>query len=229
MTATHPAPTGDPDALSVRLRTETSAIHREAEQQPFMRTFFAARLSRDAYILWLSRQRHIYRALEDALVGCSFHPAIAGVVPPELHRSAAIESDLQHLTGTAGPSGEELSPATQSYVERITSAAREFPPGLLAHAWLRYLGNVGARDVLRRLTVAAIGEETGGPGLAFTDYSAIGDVGQFFRTFHTAVDAAPLTGAEKQRVVDEGTVGFRLNIALTDELATDLDLNPTPG
>ena len=43
----HPRPDGDADALSVRLRAETAEVHREAEQRPFMKTFFAGQLSRE--------------------------------------------------------------------------------------------------------------------------------------------------------------------------------------
>jgi heme oxygenase len=220
---THPRPLGDADALSVRLRAETSAIHREAEQRPFMRTFFAGDLSRAGYVAWLQRQLPIYTALETALDKHAGHPGVGDVVPSALYRSAALAADIEQLTGDSLVRDGEVTDAVARYVEHIDHIALDFPPGLLAHAWLRYLGNVGGQDVLRRLVAASVGESDA-QGLRFTDYSALGEVREFFRTFHARLDSVRLTDEEKDRVVAEGAEGFRLNIALTDELAADLGL-----
>lgn len=222
---THPRPEGSDDALSVRLRAETSAVHREAEARPFMQTFFAGRLFREGYVAWLARQEHIYRALEDALGANADHPALVNVVPSALFRAERITSDLHHLTGGSPPNGQALTTATRQYRDRIVAVAESFAPGLLAHAWLRYMGNVGGQHVLRRLAAKATGlPEDAERGLAFTDYSALGEVGPFFRSFHAALDAAPLSSSDADQVIAEAEGAFRLNIALTDELARDLDV-----
>lgn len=231
---THPKPTGAPDALSTMLREGTAHNHREAERRPFMRVFFKGELPRDAYVAWLGRQWHVYRELEARLAALGDDPKLGAVVVPALHRTARIERDLDFLTGGAWGHGEPPSAATQAYVERIRHCAQDFPPGVVAHAWLRYLGNVGGQPVLRRLVDAAIGPRgrTGMDdprGLAFTDYSELGEVGPFFGAFHRGLDAIPLSLSDKQRVVAEGDLGFRLNMALTDELAADFDIAAPAG
>lgn len=222
--STHPRPAGPADALSTRLRSETAEVHRAAEQRPFMLAFFNGELDRAAYVDWLRRQRHVYGVLEQALTALPEGDPASRVVPAVLHRAARIEADLDDLTGCDWRADDHATPATAAYVERIEQAA-DAPPRLLAHAWLRYLGNVGGRDVLRRLTAEAIGVDpttAGDTGLRVTDYSALGDeVGPFFREFHAALDALPLTAAEQDDVVTEARIGFSHNIALTDELAAD--------
>jgi heme oxygenase len=217
----HPRPAGDADALSTMLRTGTSQVHEEAEGRPFMQAFFCGALPRDAYVGWLARQWHLYRTLEaglDALpAACPEH----GLVPDVLHRTGRIEADLDHLTDRTWRHHDHLSAATRAYVERIESTG-DFPAGLVAHAWLRYMGNVGGRDVLRRLVAGSIGAVDGDDGgLTFTDYSAVGEVRAFFAEFHARLDALPLSVDDKVRAVGEADAGFRLNIALTDELAED--------
>ena len=217
----HPRPTSGADAFSSMLRSATSVIHKEAEQRPFMQAFFAGRLPRDAYIAWLARQWHLYRALETRLDAIPDGSPEHGLVPTELYRTARIEADLDHLLGAPWRDEDHLSPATKTYVERIETNAA-FPAGVVAHAWLRYMGNVGGRDVLRRLVAASIGAPDGDTrGLAFTDYAAIGEIRPFFASFHARLDALPLSNDEKRRAVDEAEAGFRHNIALTDELAED--------
>jgi len=217
----HPRPTGDAGALSTLLRSATSEVHKEAEARPFMQAFFAGELPRNAYVGWLARQWHLYRTLEAGLDAVQAGAAERGLVPTELYRTGRIEGDLDHLTGGAWRDEDHLTPATRAYVERIQSTY-EFPAGLVAHAWLRYMGNVGGRDVLRRLVTASIGATDGDDrGLAFTDYSAMGEVRPFFADFHAKLDSLPLSDADQARAVGEAEAGFRLNIALTDELAED--------
>lgn len=220
----HPRPTGDADALSALLRAATNEIHKEAEQRPFMRAFFAGALPRDAYIGWLARQWHLYRALETALDAIPVDRPEHGLVPTSLFRTTRIEADLDDLTAGTWRNADQLSDATRAYVCRIESTAA-FPAGLVAHAWLRYMGNVGGRDTLRRIAAASIGSADGDDrGLAFTDFSAVGEIRPFFTAFHARLDSLPLTEADAARAVAEADAGFRLNIALTDELAADYDV-----
>ena len=217
----HPRPTGSADAFSTLLRANTTEVHKEAEARPFMRAFFAGELSRDAYVDWLGRQWHLYRTLESGLQRLSPARPEHDIVPADLHRTGRIETDLDHLTDGEWRNQDHLTPATRAYVDRI-EANHEFPAGLVAHAWLRYMGNVGGRDVLRRLVAGAIGATEGDDrGLAFTDFSDVGEVRPFFAGFHAQLDALPLSSAEKSAAVAEADAGFRLNIALTDELAAD--------
>jgi len=222
----HPRPSGDSEGLSTLLRSGTSAVHKEAEARPFMQAFFAGRLPRHAYIGWLARQWHLYRTLEAGLDSLPSAAPEHGLVPVELYRTERIEADLDHLTDGDWRHKDHLSAATRAYVERI-EAAGALPTLLIAHAWLRYMGNVGGREVLRRLVATSIGAAEGDErGLAFTDYAAVGEIRPFFADFHAKLDALPLTDDHKLRVVQEADAGFQLNIALTDELAIDHGIAP---
>lgn len=225
----HPRPTGAPDALSSRLRASTAEVHKEAEQRPFMRAFFAGDLPRAAYVGWLARQWHLYRTLEAGLAALAPTLPEHGLVPAVLYRTERIEADLDYLTDRSWRHENHLTPATDAYANRIRSAAA-FPAGLVAHAWLRYMGNVGGRDVLRGLVAGSIGAAEGSDlGLAFTDYSEIGEIRPFFADFHAKLDALVLTDDEREQAVAEASAGFRHNIELTDELAKDFEIGEPPA
>jgi len=222
----HPRPAAPPDALSSTLRATTGEIHREAEGRPFMRELFAGRLTRDAYADWLARQWHVYATLEERLAALPADEPAARVVPTHLHRRDRLAADLEHLTDGRWRPGGPCTPATRAYVQQI-ERCDDSAPGLVAHAWLRYLGNVGGRDVLRRLARSITGAPEGDDrGLAFTAYDDVDDVRTFFRSFHSSLDALVLAPDERERAVAEATAGFRHNITLTDELARDHAIAP---
>lgn len=80
----------------------------------------------------------------------------------------------------------------------------------------------------RRLIAGSIGAADGDErGLAFTDYSAAGEIRPFFADFHAKLDALPLSDTHKARAAGEADAGFRLNIALTDEIAADYSIAAT--
>lgn len=228
---THPKPQGNEDSLAPRMREETSANHKEAERRPFMRVFFKGELPKEAYVGWMQRQWFIYRQLEESQRALAGHPTIGTMVDERLFRTERIEADLDVLDPD-WRSTLEQSPATKTYVDRIAWTASEFPEGFVAHVWLRYMGNIGGAHILRRLIASSNGlasSEIGTPGLSFADYSDLGEVGPFFGSFHGRMNAIPMDDDTKDRVVQEADLGFRLNMALTDELADDFGIEAPDG
>lgn len=215
--------------LSELLREGTSVNHREAERRPFMRVFFKGETPRDAYAEWMMRQSFIYDALERTGEALADHPVVGIMHTPALYRTAALDRDLHVLVGEDWRARAKPSLVTEEYVERIEWCAREFAPGWVAHQWLRYLGNVGGQEILRRLAVKINGFDPDGPGMDFFRYDSLGDVKAFFGDFHRRMNAMDLDDETKRRVVEEGDLGFKLNMALTDELADDFGIVAPDG
>ena len=219
--------TTEAGSLPAMLREGTSTLHRAAERTPFQRVFFRAELPREAYSEWMSRLWFIYDALETAAEQLRDHPIVGAMYSPQLHRREGLEHDLTFYVGSDWRGRIAPSPVTTAYVERINWARDEWPPGVVAHQWLRYLGSLGGQEVLRGLVNRAYGVT--GEGWAFYEFPQIDDVGAFFRDYHARMDALPLTEDDKLRMVDEGNRAFQLNIDLTDELAADFAIEAPPG
>lgn len=228
---THPKPVGGEDSLALRLREGTSVNHREAERRPFMRVFFKGELPKEAYVAWMQRQWFIYKQLEESQVALAEHDVVGPMVDPRLFRTERIEADLD-LLQPDWRSTLDQTEATKAYVDRIAWSAQAFPAGFVAHMWLRYMGNIGGAHILRRLIASSVGldsSEPDTPGLAFADYSDLGEVGPFFGSFHGRMNAMPVDDVAKGRIVEEADLGFRLNMALTDELAADFGIEAPDG
>lgn len=209
------------EPLSKRLFGGSAVIHRKAERRPFMVVFFKAKLPREAYAEYLGRLGYIYGALEDADDMLKDDPVVGRMFSPELHRRQAIEADLEFF-GAPTPS---YSPATKAYVERIQTIANEFPPGFVAHQWLRYLGNVLAQPVLARIMKRAYDLED--QGVEFCRYTKVGDPRAYLVDYHARMNSMPLDEAAVARLVDEANRAWQHQIDFTDELAADFGISAT--
>jgi heme oxygenase len=141
---------------------------------------------------------------------------------PELHRSAAIDRDMRFFIGSDWQDTVKPSPATEAYVDRIAWTGRELPPAFVAHQWLRYLGNVLAQRILLRIMERAYGLT--GDGTAFYRFDDIADPRAYLGAYHARMNSMPLDADTRAAVVEEGNRAFSLQIAFTDELASDLGI-----
>lgn len=216
-----PVSTGS-EPLSKRLFGGSAVIHRQAERRPFMVVFFKAELPRDAYIEYLGRLSSVYGALEETSEALRTDPVVGVMHSPELYRSTAIDADMTFLVGSDWRDRIKPSPATESYVAAIRGAASTFPPGWVAHQWLRYLGNVLAQQVNLRIMKRAYGFDT--EGTAFYRYDKITDPRAYLGEYHARLNAMPLTEEQVQGVIDEANRAWQHQIDFTDELAADFGL-----
>jgi heme oxygenase (biliverdin-producing, ferredoxin) len=211
------------EPLSKRLFGGSAVIHRQAERRPFMVVFFKAQLPKESYTEYLGRLSFIYGALEDADEALKDHPVVGRMYSPELHRRQAIESDMEFLAGEGWRDRVTYSDATKAYVERIQTVAKEFPPGFVAHQWLRYLGNVLAQPVTQRIMKRAYELED----LEFGRYQKIADPRAYLGEYHARMNSMPLSEEETQLLVDEANRAWQHQIDFTDELAADFGITAT--
>lgn len=133
----------------------------------------------------------VYRTLERGLDRHADHPTLAPTYNPSLlARASNIASDISYLLQTpenlwmAHPIHVELKatfpPALKAYVERLEYLLNSDDPSrLLAHAYVRYLGDLSGGQVIRRRVAKAYGldlgeDEGSGLGTKFYDFKQLG-------------------------------------------------------
>ena len=209
--------TGDatPSGLAAQLAAQTRAMHREAESAGVMRDLLAGRVTRERYVALLANLQPLYVALERALVRHATHPAIAPIRLAGLARADAIGRDIAALSpGRAVPAPVA---ATRMYVARMEELDATWPAGLVAHAYVRYLGDLsGGRIVGERVRQSLALD--GGAGLAFYDFGAGFDVAGAKSRFRAALDALPLKVKDVEAVVAEAVEAFRRHVAMFEAL-----------
>ena len=215
-------------ALAARLRAGTSAMHAEAERTPFMAALMGGQLDRRSYCLLLRNLEPVYEELERALLRHAGHEQVAPVVMQALFRTQSLRLDLQALHGSGWALDLPVLPACTRYTERLKELARSRPTLLVAHAYVRYLGDLSGGQMLQRVVARGLRLVPDGTGMAFLDFGVPHDVARLAGTLRASLDEVARAGADVEALVAEATWSFELHCILFAELAEAGGL-PTGG
>jgi heme oxygenase len=181
-----------------------------------MAALLRGQLPLEGYAALIAALYEIYDALESGLDANAEHPMIAPLRRPGLARRSALAADLAVLRrlGLA-----PLEPARQAtaYAAHLRALATEDPLRLVAHAWLRYLGDLNGGRILERVVRERLGVPEG--AMAFYRFPALADPAAAAVQWRLALDALALDDATVDTLVAEASEGFRRHIALFEELA----------
>lgn len=199
--------------LAERLRLETRDLHAVVERSGAMGELLRGRLPLPAYGALLNNLHALYTALEAALDRCADRAWLRPVRLPGLPRAAALASDLGALALRAPP----LEEAAEAYVQRLHALGAARAPALLAHAYVRYMGDLNGGQALRRLVGRAYG--LGGSVTRFYDFGGAEQVRALADAFRRGLDAPVLTATGADRVVAEARWAFQQHQRLFEQLA----------
>lgn len=203
-------------SFSETLRTSTLDEHRAAERSPFIRDLLTGRLPQSAYARMTGQLYALYTTLEEVTGSLADDPVIGPFLADELIRVPSLEDDLRYL---GGDDWERLAvplPATAGYAERLRGLRRAWPTGIVAHHYLRYLGDLSGGQIIARLVRRTYGLED--DGVRFYRFDRIADVDAFKAAYRARLDEAPWGDPERDRLVDEVKLGYRFARQMFDEL-----------
>lgn len=208
------------ERLAQRLRDETRTLHVDAERSAFMSALLRGRMDRAGYAALLRNLHAIYEALEPALARHAGHPALAPLHLAALARLASLRDDLVKV---ADPSDltVELRPAAVRYVARLHALDAAQPELLLAHAYVRYLGDLSGGQLLRDI-VARSPALASRAGTAFYEFGDAPSASLLAASFRASLDRAIV--ADPDAVVAEARLAFIWHRELFDELAQSFGL-----
>jgi len=209
-------PTASPAALGPLLKAATATLHRRVERGAFMSRLLRGQLDRAAYVALLHNLHALYAALEDALAAHAATPSVGPVVMPVLFRRQALAADLQALGGTAAP--PPLARATQQYVQHLGEISTRQPGLLVAHAYVRYLGDLNGGQALRRVVTRNLGLADDA-GTRFYDFGDSATRAQLEHDFRAGLERAALHQPQLQALADEALAAFERHEQLFEELA----------
>ncbi len=200
--------------LAARLKEETRPLHTLAERSGVMADLLHGRLTQRGYLGLLRSLHAIYTALE---AGLDRHPPDRRLWRPELRRLPALTQDLDTLQPGTWLTGVPLAPAAAAYAARLQQLAQTEPRLLLAHAYLRYLGDLHGGQMLARLVTRQPWAD-GAPATAFYAFGSTAQVEQLKQDFRAGLDALVLTESQADAFVAEACDAFRRHQRLFEEL-----------
>lgn len=204
--------------LSRVLRECTAVAHGHVEKSPFMSRLAAGALNRVAVADYTAQLWFVYSALEEAVRRCSAGTRLAAVADPRLERVEALERDLTELIGPQWRSCVLPGPGAGAYVDRLNRLAADGDvAGLIAHHYVRYLGDLSGGQILARVLRERY--RIGPAGLHFYDFGGIGAPGVCREDYRRRLDSLVLDEVEVSWLVSSANEAFGLNRGMFHDLA----------
>lgn len=207
----HQAPEDD-GSFSYAIRTATWGDHSDSEGSTIMEDIMRMRGTLDDYTALVVQHYFMYEALEAAAEQLAANPRFAALHPETLIRQQAIVTDLEHLLGADWREQLASVPATVSYADRIREVAAEgWLPGIIAHHYTRYLGDLSGGQMIAKRVKKQHGFDRA--GIAFYDFTELGSIADFKTTYRAVLDelGEQLSDEERQRMIDEVRLAYRFN------------------
>ncbi|MFI0778955.1 heme oxygenase (biliverdin-producing) [Streptomyces sp. NPDC021212] len=214
-----------PTPFSALLRAASHEQHTQVAGSAFMGDLLGGRLGVDAYREYTEQLWFVYRVLESTPAGLAEDPVAGPFLRLDLARTGELERDLAHLGGPRWRSGLEPLPATAAYAARIEECVRDWPAGLVAHHYTRYMGDLSGGQIVRGMAEKTWGFDRKGDGVRFYVFESIDNPAAFKREYRALLDALPADDLEKHRMVDECKHAYGLNTAILGELGRRFPLS----
>ncbi len=202
------------------LRERTHDLHREAERGGFIALLIRGRATREGYALFLRNLVPVYDAMEaaleaaleatsDAVLDRGAEASVRAFADRGLRRGGALRADLAALAGPDWATRHPVLPAAASYAGSVARAGRDLR--LIAHASVRYLGDLSGGQILKPILARSLG--LGEAALAFYDFPALLQPALAKAAMRDALDG--LDPAAAEQVAAEAMAAFRHMIALS--------------
>jgi len=204
--------------LAERLRLETRDLHRAAERSALMSELLHGKLDTGAYLALLRNLYALYLTLEAALLEQAHDPLVGLMVAPAWFRAPALQADLDRLMPGPWQHTLPLAPAMAQYVQRLAglSAPGAAQPCLLvAHAYVRYLGDLHGGQILKRAVLRHFGDEA---STCFYEFGPDDELPALRQRFRGQLAAMRPTVEEREAIVAEARWAFVQHQRLFDEL-----------
>jgi len=221
--------------MSTILRDGTRKAHEAAEISSGAGWLVHGELDQDEYVRYLMMLWHIYDVLERALDKHSSHPTLNPTYNPKiLARTPSLASDIASLLQCQETTWETHPVHTKlllsrpkpfiDYTERLQILSDSDPSLLLAHAYVRYLGDLSGGQVIRRRAADAYAIDVeDGCGIKFYEFKSLegtkpgtaGDYKKIKEWYRACMDAGVQDNDTlKVAILQEANKAFELNLNL---------------
>lgn len=197
------------------LRRDTWGDHDRAQFSPFEMSLAEGTISKEGYRQLIANVYPVYVAMEERLESLADDLIVGQFHIPELARASFIAQDLEYFYGPDWREAivAEQLPGTAEYVERVKTVDNI---GFVAHHYTRYMADLSGGLMI----AAALRNAWGGDdGLAYYDFSAIGDAVGFKNAYRQALNELPLDVQGKLDLIAEVMVAYEYNIEMGKALA----------
>ncbi|OUL18226.1 heme oxygenase (biliverdin-producing) [Nostoc sp. 106C] len=210
--------------LATRLREGTKHSHTMAENTAFMKCFLKGIVEKEPFRKLIANLYLVYSTLEEQLQRHSTHPVISLIYFPLLNRKANLEKDLAFYYGEDWHEQILALEAGKAYVARIQEVANTEPALLVAHSYVRYMGDLSGGQSLKKIVRSAMDlPPNQGTGLhEFEALPTVEAIRAFKAQYRDALNSLPVDDALAEKIIAEANYAFELNRNVVQELEPDV-------
>jgi heme oxygenase len=220
----YPSLVPDEPILIEALRSATRTLHVELERGPLVRELLRGELPRPAYGAMLRNLLAIYQALERGLSQHAQRPTLAWLPLRALRRVEALEVDLGVWHGPRWAEELPVHPLTLDYQKRLDRLSQHDPDLLLAHAYVRYLGDLSGGQSLQRLVARQMGTTTA-EGTRFYQFGTGDEVRSLAGELRAGLGRDHWPRAQVEALAEEASWSFRQHALIFGALAKEHGLS----
>ncbi|MDY7013163.1 MAG: heme oxygenase (biliverdin-producing) [Cyanobacteriota bacterium] len=207
--------------LATMLREGTKKSHTAAENVGFVKCFLKGVVEKNSYRKLVGNLYFVYSAMEEEMEKHREHPILSQLYFPQLNRKQSLEKDLYYYYGSNWRDLVQLSPAGESYVQRIREVSKNRPELLISQLYTRYLGDLSGGQILKKIAQTAMNLSEG-EGTAFYEFKEIPDEKAFKQEYRRRLNELPIDQETAVAIVDEANAAFAANMELFQELEGNL-------
>lgn len=210
--------------LALRLREGTKQSHTAAENTAFMKCFLKGIVEFEPFRKLVADLYFLYSTLEDEIRRHADHPVVGPMYFPELERQGKLEDDLAFYYGDNWREQIVASEEGKNYVARIQEISANNPALLVAHSYVRYMGDLSGGQSLKNIVRSALNlPPDKGTGLHEFDQIATVEARREFKgRYRDALNSLPVDDALADQIVAEANAAFQLNRNVFHELEDDV-------
>ncbi|MEB3358131.1 MAG: heme oxygenase (biliverdin-producing) [Synechococcales bacterium] len=210
--------------LALRLREGTQQSHTLAENTAFMKCFLKGIVEKEPFRKLTADLYFVYYTLEAEMRRHEKHPVVGPMVFPELERTRKLEEDLAFYYGDNWRNEINASPEGEKYVARLLEITNTNPALLIAHAYVRYMGDLSGGQSLRNIVRSALDLPADrGTGLhEFDQIPTVEARREFKQRYRDVLNSLPVNEELIQAIVAEANAAFALNRNVFHELEPDV-------
>lgn len=210
--------------LASRLREGTKHSHTMAENTAFMKCFLKGIVELEPFRKLVADLYFLYSTIETEIRRHKDHPIVGAIYFPELERQQKLEQDLAYYYGDNWRNEITATPAGKEYVDRLEEISKTNPVLLVAHAYVRYMGDLSGGQSLKKIIRSALNlPPDQGTGLHEFDLIPTVEAKRAFKIkYRDVLNALDIDDNLAQQIVDEANYAFELNRNVMHELEPDV-------
>lgn len=194
--------------LSALLRQTTQSAHTQTEGESFIKKLFTGTCTEHEYYHYLWALHGIYTVLEESMIQNKDHQFIKPIYIEKLFRRVSLENDLKQFQIFKTQIPENLIEAVEAYKAHLYTISENNPYLLVAHAYVRYLGDLSGGQMLAK---ALSRQFTNPNALTFYSFPEV-NIAEMKTIYRDGLDQIGLQSEEiSRKICDEATQAFQWN------------------